>query len=374
MKKKILIIMNSLGGGGAEKVLITYLQNFDFSRFEVDLCLINKVGVFIDQIPEKVRLIALYENPNSLAAKVDYGFDLKFGIKSLERRRIRSKISKRYDAIISWCEGRALKFHSYVTNRSDNNISWVHIDLYANHYTVSKYFTEQHELSAYAAMQNIVFVSNDAKCQFEKLFPSLHSTPKHVILNPIDQIFISKFRKEHSEEQKIKIVCVGGLRKQKAFDRVIRLASRLKQDGLGFVIEIIGEGSCRTELEELIRDYNVQDFVQLKGFLNPPYEAMSDADIFLSTSLTEGMPLVQLEALCLGIPVVATKCTGPLELLGNSEYGMLVDQDDESIYEGVKRLITDKELRLHYTKKGLERIHDFDAEAILNKLYNLALK
>ena len=95
---------------------------------------------------------------------------------------------------------------------------------------------------------------------------------------------------------------------------------------------------------------------------------------FLSTSLTEGMPLVQLEAMCLGLPVVATRCTGPAELLGESKYGLLVEQDDESIYHGVVRMLSDSTLRKHYAQAGEERLRDFDTERIIYQIYDLLNK
>lgn len=101
---------------------------------------------------------------------------------------------------------------------------------------------------------------------------------------------------------------------------------------------------------------------------------MASADFFLSTSLTEGMPLVQLEAMCLGLPVVATRCTGPAELFGESKYGLLVEQDDESIYQGVLRMLSDSALRKHYAQAGEERLRDFDAARIMSQIYNLLNK
>ena len=66
---------------------------------------------------------------------------------------------------------------------------------------------------------------------------------------------------------------------------------------------------------QLVSDLELRNVVHFLGFINPPYPFMKIADILLMTSKAEGFPLVLCEALCLGVPVIATKCTGPIEIL-----------------------------------------------------------
>ena len=378
MKKKILFIMGSLGGGGAEKVLITLLHFFDYTRYDVDLCLLNRVGVYLKDIPTPVKVISLYESPHLLRAKIDHNCYSRLGVEFFERMRIRNKVESSYDAIVSFCEGRALKFHSYITDHSRHNITWVHTDMEKQDYTSGQGFRAKHEKRAYAAMETIVFVSEDAKRAFGRYAIRWGGVPQAyqtVVFNPINKSFIGQFKKDRiSENQPSQIVMVCGLRPQKGFDKAVRLAYRLKKESIDFCIRIVGEGDCRRELEQQIADLDVADRVKLVGFRNPPYAEMASADFFLSTSLTEGMPLVQLEAMCLGLPVVATRCTGPAELLGESKYGLLVEQDDESIYHGVVRMLSDSTLRKHYAQAGEERLRDFDTERIIYQIYDLLNK
>lgn len=363
--------MSSLNGGGAEKALLTMLHHFDYSHFSVELCLISKCGIYLDEIPNEVKIIALYNNPTSLWAKIDYNFYSHCQIDLLERNRIRKKIGKKYDAIISFCEGRSLKFHSYVTDRTPNNITWVHTDIYTNHYTIGKPFTIPHELKAYSAMQTIVFVSKDAQKQFERTFPKLKNINKQVIYNPIDRNLILSYKKHIPPHSTFKIICIGGLRKVKAFDRAVRLASQLKSDNIDFQIDIIGEGNGRNELKSLIHQYSVNDKVSLLGFRNPPYRELATADLFLSTSIAEGFPLVHCEALCLGIPIVSTRCTGSQELLEDNKYGIIVEQNDKSIYQGVKNIIHNEVLRKHYQNKAMERAEIFNLDTTMKNIYKV---
>lgn len=369
--KKILIIMHSLGGGGTEKVLITLLKNFDYNNFNIDLCLISKWGVYLKDIPECVRLIPLYDDISSLRTKIEYNLYSRLGIDFLERIRIRKKVDKSYDAIISFSEGRSLKFHSYIADYTNNNITWVHTDMYTNHYTSGANFSAQDELKAYGMMNTIVFVSENARQQFKKAFPQIGIYQK-VIVNPIPRDLITSYISPcKAINTKFTITCVGGLRKVKAFDRVIRLAVRLKQKCYDFQVSIIGDGDCRSELEKMIECENVNDCVRLLGFVTPPYQELSKSDLFLNVSIAEGYPLVICEAMCLGIPVVSTKTAGSMELLGDSEYGLLVEQNDESILVGVERIMNDDKLRTYYHEKALERADSFDIGEIMQRVYSL---
>ena len=98
---------------------------------------------------------------------------------------------------------------------------------------------------------------------------------------------------------------------------------------------------------------------------------MSKADLFVLPSLTEGYPLVLCEALCLGLPVVATNVAGSSEIIDNDKYGLLTEHDDESIYRAVKKMIDDDSLREYYHKKSLERAEIFDVDSVMNQIYSI---
>ena len=96
----------------------------------------------------------------------------------------------------------------------------------------------------------------------------------------------------------------------------------------------------------------MKDTVFLLGFQKNPYPYLKASDIFVSVSFLEGLPLVVCEALCLGKPILATNVSGTAELLDYSKYGMLVDSDDDSIYNGLKEMIGNESLRTSYAQKA----------------------
>ena len=219
-------------GGGAEKVLIDMLNNFDYSRVDVELLLIWKEGVYLQDVPKGVKVKSVYSKPLSLREKINYNLFVKFGTLFGYKQSIRAKVLRKYDTIVSFLEGMSLKYHSYIVDRAKKNVSWVHTDLLNNHYTVGRLLSEQLEKQVYEKMDEIVFVSNDAKFQFEKLYTD-NKTAKKVILNPINYDYISSYRKEYKCDNRcFNIVLVGRLESIKAYDRLIRLAKRLKEDNL----------------------------------------------------------------------------------------------------------------------------------------------
>ena len=158
---------------------------------------------------------------------------------------------------------------------------------------------------------------------------------------------------------------------QKRFDRLINVCAMLKRDNYDVDTWIIGEGQLRPNLEQQIQRLGLNESVSLLGFKDPPYPYINQADLFVSTSETEGFSLVVAEAFALGIPVVSTKTTGPIELLEEGKYGVLVEKDELSIYKGVKLLIESDEQRKHYAKKSLERSQSFDIGNTMVEIYNV---
>ena len=122
---------------------------------------------------------------------------------------------------------------------------------------------------------------------------------------------------------------------------------------------------------KLCNDLGIKKNVSFLGFQSNPYPYIKAADMFLSTSMTEGYPLVICEALCLDKPIVATNVTGPREILGDSEYGLLAEESDEAIFSAVQRMIDDEDLRKHYATKASERKQLFDIQSTVDNIYRL---
>ena len=124
-------------------------------------------------------------------------------------------------------------------------------------------------------------------------------------------------------------------------------------------------------LKEMVETQNINDIVSFKGFQKPVYPYMKEADIFLNTSESEGYPLTLCEALCLGLPIVATNITGSNEILMNSKAGILVEEEIVNIYNGLKRMIDNKSFRENCSENAVAFAKTFNVHETMQRIYNL---
>lgn len=136
-------------------------------------------------------------------------------------------------------------------------------------------------------------------------------------------------------------------------------------------LDILGDGPERSDLEKLVFDLGLADRVTFHGFVNDPDRIMGQSDIFLLTSLSEGFGNVIVEAMALGVPVIATDCPyGPREITRNGEYGMLIPVGDEKALSGAISTLADNSVRRReLSASGRCRAGDFTAEVIGEKFY-----
>lgn len=127
---------------------------------------------------------------------------------------------------------------------------------------------------------------------------------------------------------------------------------------------------CSSELKKYCSENNLNNVI-FTGMQANPYSYMRNADLFVLTSTREGFALVIPEAMACGTPVLSTACTGPVEILNNGEYGVLVDSSSEGVYEGIKNVLNNKNSLEHFKQKSKERYIDFDENIIVEKIIEM---
>ena len=275
---------------------------------------------------------------------------------------------RRFDTIVSFMEGEAVRIHSYLANKAERNVSWVHIDFKKKHWSLDFFRNKDHESKCYSKMDEVVFVSDDARRSFLDIY-DLNPQKCTVLYNLIDKKEIQKLAESCTvDKSKFTICMVGRLNQQKRYDRALETMKLLKDAGCDVVLWILGVGELETELKEKAKALGVSAMCDFKGFVRPAYPYMKVADVFLNTSEAEGYPLVLCEALCLGLPVVATDITGAHEILEESKYGLLVKEDVNDIYLGLRKMIDDAELRSAYARKSVQRSEMFSVEEVLKEI------
>lgn len=135
------------------------------------------------------------------------------------------------------------------------------------------------------------------------------------------------------------LVCVARLAEQKGLPILIDAAAMLNREGIDFKLKVMGDGDLRCRLEELIKASDMEDRVKLMGWCTEIQiqDAIINSRVLVLPSFAEGLPVVLMEALALGRPVISTRVAGISELLKDGENGWLVDAGDATALAGAMR-------------------------------------
>lgn len=196
MKKSYLFIDGQLNGGGAERVLIDILRNFDYEHNEVTLLQVNAGGTLLNEVPREVNVVAAwsgYTRGYSVAYRCSHWLSWDY---PLRHPLLKAINNQHFDVAISFLEGMPLKMHAMITSVADRNYSWVHCDLDKDRYEADQ-FRKGEEIRAYNKMDGVVCVASDTAKAFQRRFPDCTSDVR-VIYNPID---IAKLMRLTSSEE-----------------------------------------------------------------------------------------------------------------------------------------------------------------------------
>lgn len=355
--KKVLFLIPSLGHGGAERVLVNLVNHMDYSKFDITVQTMFDVGIYQDKLNEKVKYkggLKWYFPGNTFVYKL-------FSPKMLYKFYIKEK----YDIVISYLEGTSARVVAGCPDGS-KLVSWIHIEQINDKY-VTKVFRNMAEANlCYDKYDKIVCVSDTVKQDFEKIFDVskepivLYNTVeadviKKKSIEPIDDI-------EYSKDE-INVCSVAKLMYSKGYDRLIPVCKRLIDDGFPIHLYLIGKGEEKDNLKKQVADLGILDRVTFVGFKSNPYKYVKNADLYVCSSRREGFSTAVTESLIIGTPVVSTNCSGAYELLGkNNEYGIVTENEENALYEGIKKMFSNEKGIAYYKQKAIERGKKFDAE------------
>jgi glycosyltransferase involved in cell wall biosynthesis len=167
----------------------------------------------------------------------------------------------------------------------------------------------------------------------------------------------------------MKFITISRLDNEKAIDRLLSICKRLKNKGYDFYWYIIGGGRLYDKIKLQIIDMRLEDSVILTGELDNPMPLLKQCDVFALLSKYEGMPVTIHEAMILGVPVIATNVGGVSEQIEDGINGLLVENNDEAIFNGLKEIL-DSPSKLSRFKEQLKNYH-YDNQNILTQLKSL---
>ncbi|MGM9861640.1 MAG: glycosyltransferase, partial [Muribaculaceae bacterium] len=171
-----------------------------------------------------------------------------------------------------------------------------------------------------------------------------------------------------AEREKV-VIAAGRLVDQKDFAELLRIWAQVAPHAPGWRLRIIGEGGLRKSLEKQAADLGIANTVELPGFTKEVRKAMSSAEIYAMTSRYEGMPLVLIEAMSCGLPIVSYDLPyGPSDIITDGVDGYLVpNRNADTFARRLLQLIAEPDLRRAMGENGRKRSADYAPEAIARR-------
>ena len=318
--RPISFFVPNLSVGGAQKVVVNLVNGLSLiTNHPIHLITLRREGEFLSHINPKVSIYSLNKNRVLTCC-----FALSFYIfKNKPLILCSSLFYSNLCVVVSWmisfCSCRLILREDCLF---DNTMS--HCSLFKG--KLIRFLMKL----LYRYAHSVVAISNPVKNSLieNKICKTNLIT---VIPNPVDINFFNNFVKKYKlnlPEYENYICAVGRLSFEKGFDILLKAFSEIDNTDIHLVI--IGDGKLKKELLDYANEFSISDKVHFTGFINP-YEILQNSSLFVLPSRSEGFGLALVEALALGVPVVATSCPGaPREILLNGKLGHLVETENAS--------------------------------------------
>ena len=365
-RKKILFVSPELEPGGAQRQLINLANGFHHRGHEVSVFLFYNSGQLKSSLDQNIRILFPF-GPSAVKSLdflwIAYGTMRLFGAVMAEKPDI--LYSRHWTKIPVAVIGRILKVKT--VSGEGNNLEQTFL---------SKKKILLFYLRRFCARLSDEVVANSQSLGREVKEVFGLSSEVKTIYNGID---IEDIRKKSQEDGTHEwfgaeipvIIAVGFLRNQKGFPYLLRALEIVNRTRTARLI-IIGDGD-KKELQNLSRKLSVEHKTDFLSAVENPFPYISKADIFVCSSLYEGLSNVILEALALGKPVISTNHKhGANEIIENQKSGILVPTGNpQKMAEAIIKILNDGKLRGNLEKEAKKRSEDFSRDKMISRYEKL---
>lgn len=365
--KRILFLIHDLNHGGAEKVLVNLVNHLDRSKFDITVIALFGGGINEQFLKPDIHYKAVFPKAfpgNSHVMK-------QFSPRLLHKLFVK----EHYDIEVSYLEGPSTRIVSGCADRTTKLVSWVHCTMSSKKEIAASFRSEREAKDCYDCFDRMVFVSGSVREAFLRHCPLSTRTCVLYNTNETDQILALK--DEPVEENvfpdgEIRLCGVGKLIPTKGFDRLARIHKRLRDEGYPVHSYVLGIGPEKEKLEAYLAEHHLENSFTLLGYRTNPYKYVAKCDLFVCTSFAEGFSTAATEALIVGTPVCTVEVSGMKEMLGeHDEYGVVTENSEEALYQGIKRLLEDPALLRHYAERANERGKMFSTESTVRAVEDM---
>lgn len=351
MRKRILFLIPNLKPGGAEKVLVNLVNNLDPTKYDITVQTIFDIGIHRDSLKPHIRYRTVFKRDFRGNNQLFQLFSPEFLWKRM--------VKEHYDIAISYLEGPTNRIVSGCCDPDTKRVAWLHTAMDTPKVFSIGFRSPKEAAARYPRFHRVVAVSQKAKEHFQSHLTApctvdvLYNTNETEQIQQKAQLPIENPR---FPQEGLTVCSTGKLIPLKGFDRLMSVHKRLLEEGIRHKVCILGIGEEQKALERQIQQLGVQDSFLLLGYQTNPYQYVANSDLYVCASTREGFSTAVTEALVVGTPVVSTDVSGARELLGErDEYGLVVENSEDGIYQGMKRMLSDPALLAHYKEKAKER-------------------
>ena len=374
MKKKVRIVfcVMKLVCGGSEKALFDLVSLLNKAIFEISVFVLEPGGEyeknFLDAGINVIHPYARLKEGKKWYSRVFNHFFMKKTKRLLtekSKKLLYFSSRKRFDIVVSYQMYFSYDHIAYYKHAKHIKYFHENVLYYINYLPVRNCL-----VNITYDYNKIICVSNNSKNGLESC---IGKNEKVITLyNPInwkDIIEKANISICNSIIDKPYIIAVGRLSKEKGFERLITVFSKLTFEGYRGDLVIIGDGPLKNELSLLIQNNNLSNRVFLLGYQENPYPFIKKSVALVISSYTEGLPLVAFEALCLSVPVVS--CYPSIkEAFGDFECGIITNNNENDLLDGLKKIVFNEKLYRYYKKQAELRSNIIKSDYFIKKVEN----
>ena len=366
--KKILFLIPNLSVGGAEKVLVNLVNNMDRSKFDITVQTLFAGGVNEQFLRKNIRYRSSFRRTFRGNSRI---FRL-FQPETLYKRLIRGD----YDIVVSYLEGPTARIVAGCPDRDTKLVCWIHIQQETQAAFSGSFRSFGEAQRCYNRFDRIICVSEYVRSDFLRL--SHYPGAAKVLYNTNETDEIIRLSREPLENAldsgRYKICVVGKLKKNKGIERLMRIHKRLSENGCGAHFYFLGSGPMEGFVREFAASNGLEQSTTLLGYQTNPYQYVRNCDLLVCGSYAEGFSTAATEALIVGTPVCTVEVSGMKEMLGeNNEYGVVTENSEDALYEGIRSLLDNPGLLAHYKRQAQFRGKEFSTENTVSAVERMLL-
>lgn len=356
--KRVLFLIHDLGVGGAEKVLVNLINNIDKNKFDITLKSLFAGGINEQFLNKDIKLEHCFKKTFKGNSKI-----LKlFKPETLYKLFIKGH----YDIIVSYLEGPTARIVSGCTDKDTKLVCWIHCRFDTPETAAVGFRGFEEAKVLYNRFDKIICVSNWVKDFFCRTIDYKGDIEVLYNTNETEDVFKKSLLPVSDvsfDENYFNICSVGKIEAVKGYDRLARIHKKLLDNGINNKVYILGEGSQKGEIINYLKQNGLEKSFLFLGYQTNPYKYVSKCDLFVCSSLSEGFSTAATEALIVGTPVCTVEVSGMKEMLGeNNEFGVVTENSEEALYEGIKKLLDNPDLLAHYKEQAIIRGKAFSTE------------